>query len=188
MNPTQNPKDDHSYHYTPSSQMAEKLTMNRQGKMTRLQRSPIVIAALVSSIGFICPATMLATGIGLILRGPSGGILSYFFYFMMFLSFFFLAGVLWTNASMFLPETFSKKPVRWQRGPLEIKMASRNRPEMPFSFIIGSYSFAPFVVPSEVPMNTGREYIVYYSARSRLLLSIAPTDQPESKNWLPLKS
>lgn len=168
--------------------MADKIAMNRQGKMTKLQKSPIVVAAFISSIGFICPATMLASGIGLILRGPSVGVISYFFYAMMFLSFFFLAGVLWTNAGMFLPEALSKNPVRWERGPLEIKMASRNRPEMPFTFIIGSYSFAPFVAPSEVPMHTGRDYIVYYSARSRLLLSIAPTDQPESKDWLPLKT
>jgi hypothetical protein len=35
-------------------------------------------------------------------------------------------------------------------------------------------------------LQVGREYIVYYSARSRLLLSIAPADQPESTHWLPL--
>jgi hypothetical protein len=34
-------------------------------------------------------------------------------------------------------------------------------------------------------MQIGREYIVYYSSRSRLLLSLAPTDQPESDEWLP---
>lgn len=187
MNRTQNQNSDTTFHYTPSPQMAEKLATNRQGKLTRLQKSPIVLAALVSGIGFICPATMLVTGISLVLEGPNAGIFSYAFYCMLFASFFFLAAVLWTNAKMFIPDTFSKNPVRWERGPLEVRMAARNRPEMPFSFIIGSYSFGPFVVPSEVPMNTGREYIVYYAARSRLLLSIAPADQPESKNWLPPK-
>jgi hypothetical protein len=187
MSASATPTPDPIVHYTPSAQMAEKLAANRTGQLTRAQRIPIVIAGLVSSIGLLCPLTVLISSVGIALQGPLGGAVGAILLGLMFLSFSFLAGVLWVNARMFLPEALSKTPARWQRGALQIRMASRERPEMPFSYIIGSYSFAPFVPPSEVPLQTGREYVVYYAGRSRVFLSIAPTDQPESKKWLPKK-
>jgi hypothetical protein len=103
----------------------------------------------------------------------------------MYGSIFVLTVILGVNVAMFVPEAFSKSPVRWSQGILEIKEASRERPEMPFVYILGDYSFAPFIPPNEVPMQVGRAYIVYYAARSRMFLSIAPIDQLESKAWLP---
>lgn len=180
---TQNPS---ITHYTPSPQMADKLTANRQGLLTPTQRAPIIIAAIVTGVGLIgfslfgivalwgFVQTLQYSGFfGLGLICLTGGSLS------------FLIIVFWVNANMFVPESLNQKPVRWERGKLKIKMASRERPEMPFSYIVGDYSFAPFVAPFEVPLEKGREYIVYYTARSRLLLSLAPLDQSNSQDWLP---
>lgn len=175
--------------YIPSAAMREKLNTNRQGKLTVAQRTPILTAALFSGIGLLCPLSFFASNIIGLITGATPaalvGVLGWLLLCGMVASLFFLAAVLWVNAAMFVPEAFSKLPVRWERGMLELRLASRERPEMPFSYIIGTYSFAPFVAPAEVPMQIGREYIVYYTARSRLLLSIAPTDQPESVDWLP---
>lgn len=187
MNHTQKTRRKSTDHYTPSSQMADKLAANRAGKLTRSQRQPILIAALFSGIGLVIAVVFGAIMVWgfaqtLAITGIFGGCMVIF----TGLGFVFMIIVLWTNSEMFVPEALSKSPVRWQRAPLEIKRASRNRPEMPFSYIVGSYSFGPFVVPEDVPMDKGREYIVYYTPRSRLLLSIAPTDQPESSGWLPL--
>lgn len=182
-------------HYAPSADIAQKIAVNRTGKLTPKQRTPIMIAGVMSSGGLLCAFTMfLSFFSGGVLSGSFllGSLTSQILFGLMWLggmlSFLFLLGVTGVNASMFLPEIISPKPVKWERGILEIKLSERERPEMPFSYIIGSYSFAPFIAPDEVPLEKGREYIVYYSARSRLLLSIAPTDQDESNEWLPVKS
>ena len=47
---------------------------------------------------------------------------------------------------------------------------------MPFSYIVGDYSFSPFLVPSEIKMEKGRHYTVYYTAHSRIFLSIESSD------------
>lgn len=179
-------------HFTPSETAMEKLAANRAGQLTQIQRTPLMIAAVTAAIGFLCPAAFFIGNIIGFVTGAEtfgmAGLLGWFLLCGMYMSMFALGVILWVNVTMFLPEALSKNPVRWEKGILEIRMATRERPEMPFSYIIGSYSFAPFVAPNDVPMQIGREYIVYYTARSRLLLSMAPTDQPESENWLPLQA
>jgi hypothetical protein len=59
------------------------------------------------------------------------------------------------------------------------------RPELPFSYIIADYSFAPYVAPPDVTLRVGAPYVAYYSARSRLLLSIAALDAPDGAEWEP---
>jgi hypothetical protein len=175
-----------AYHYTPSSQMADNLATNRAGHLTKMQKAPIMVAALVTGVGLTCALSFLVASVyGFLQTVNVAGVFGWIMLIFTGGSISFLVVVLWVNAKMFIPETLSQSPVKWERGILEIKMASRERAEMPFSYIIGNYSFAPFVVPDEVPMQAGREYVVYYSARSRLLLSIAPTDMPESDQWLP---
>lgn len=175
-----------AYHYTPSSQMADNLATNRAGHLTKNQKAPILAAAFITGIGLSCSLIFLATTIyGFLETVNVAGIFGWIMLIFTGGSISFLTVVLWVNARMFIPESLSKSPVKWQLGTLEIKMASRERAEMPFSYIIGNYSFAPFVVPDEVPMQKGREYVVYYTSRSRLLLSIAPTDLPQSNEWIP---
>ena len=166
--------------------MADSLRHNSARKLTDRQRAPIIAAALISGIGFaIFSLFALISVWGFTQTLGVTGILGWVFMLFTVLSFSFLLIVLWTNAEMFVPEAFSKHPVRWQRGRLRIKMASRERPEMPFSYIVGDYSFAPFLPPQEVPIDKGREYLVYYTPRSRLLLSIVPTDIDNITEFLP---
>lgn len=181
-----------SEHYTPSASIEEKLQVNRAGRITRGQRTPIIIAALISTVGLICPATMLfsilasLTASPTLLRASTFGAAAWIFLgIISFISFLLFGAILYVNARMFLPEALNPRPVKWEKAPLKIKLAERERPEMPLSYIVGDYSFAPFVAPEEIPLERDREYVVYYTPRSRLLLSIAPTDQDESKNWLP---
>lgn len=153
---------------------------------------PIIIAAFLSTVGLLCPATMMFAVLASLTASPAllsastfGAVAWVVLGLVSLISFLFFAAVLFVNARMFLPEAFSSRPVKWEKAPLELKLTERERPEMPLSYIVGSYSFAPFVAPEEIPLERDREYIVYYTPRSRLLLSIAPTDQEESANWLP---
>lgn len=183
--------DDHTQnssitHYTASPQMADKLSVNRRGELTPTQRAPIVVAAIVTGVGLIGLTLFGAVALwGFVQSLQYSGFFGLGLICLTGASLSFLVIVFWVNARMFVPESLNRHPVRWERGNLKIKMASRERPEMPFSYIVGKYSFAPFVAPDEIPLEKGREYIVYYTARSRLLMSIAPLDQPESKDWLP---
>ncbi len=186
MNHTKNTTPAPASHYTPSPQMTDKLLTNRAGKLTQSQRAPIMIAAIVTGIGFVGLSLFgLLLVWGFIQSLEFTGILGVGMLCITSASFLFLIAVFGVNAQMFVPEALSQKPIRWERGPLSIKMAERERTDMPFSYVVGSYSFAPFVAPAEVPLHKNREYIVYYTARSRLLMSIAPIDQPESEQWLP---
>lgn len=172
--------------YIPSEKQRQKLSTNRLGKITTAQRIPIVVVGFISAASLICPITISGSVLYSIYLGINPvGIFAWILALATLGSFGFLAVVLWVNAHMFFPEALSRRPVRWEKAPLSIRLAGRERTEMPFSYIIGSYSFAPFIAPDEVPLQRGREYIVYYTPRSRLLLSIAPTDQPESAEWLP---
>ena len=181
-----------SEHYVPSPSIEEKLKVNRTGHLTRGQRTPIIVAAFVSTAGLICPATMLFAILASLTASPAllsastfGAVAWVVLGIISLISFLFFGAVLFVNARMFLPEAFSPRPVKWEKAPLQLKLSERERPEMPLSYIVGDYSFAPFVAPDEIPLERDREYIVYYTPRSRLLLSIAPTDQEESTNWLP---
>lgn len=186
MDHTKKSAQKHGQKYTPSQHVADKIAANRQGILTPSQRIPLISAAIVSGMGLaifsIISAIMLW---GLLQTLPFTGVFGIFILVFSGGSMFFLVVVLYTNAEMFVPEALDPAAVKWTRGKLTLKFAERERPEMPFVYIINDYSFAPFLPPREIPMEEGREYIVYYTPRSRLLLSIAPTDQPESADWIP---
>ncbi|NDJ87084.1 MAG: hypothetical protein GYB66_14495 [Chloroflexi bacterium] len=186
MDHTQKSNHEPAYHYTPSPQMADKLATNRTGQLTKAQRLPITIAAIFTGSGFL--GMLLITGgtiLGLIETLEFTGVFGLITLFFSTAALLFILAVLWVNAQMFVPEALNQKPVRWSRGPLKTRKSARDRPELPFSYIIDDYSFAPFVGPPDVPLQKGRQYIVYYTARSRLLMSIAPIDQPDAEDWLP---
>jgi hypothetical protein len=98
------------------------------------------------------------------------------------------AGLIGVNIAAFLPEAFMRQPVKAARGSLTIHVSSRERPELPFSYIVGDYSFAPYIIPPDLEMRPGAPYVVYYSARSRLLLSLAALDAPDGTQWEPENS
>lgn len=169
-----------------SPEMAAKLAVNRTGRLTSGQRQTALIAGVVALGLLLCPlalliqlgALLLSQGVtlsaGAIVAGAA--VLGFFAIF---------AGIIYTNVSLFLPEAFSDRPVRWARGPLQIHMSAGNRPELPFSYVIGDYSFAPYIAPPDVEMRPGAPYLVYYSARSRLLLSLFALDAPDADRWQP---
>jgi len=169
-----------------SPEMAEKLAVNRTGRLTAAQRRTVLIAGIVALGLLLCPlalllqvgALLVAEGVTLSVGSAVGGALV--------LAFFALfAAIVATNARLFLPEAFGQQPVCWARGPLQIQMSSGHRPELPFSYVIDGYSFAPYVAPADVAMRPGAPYLVYYTARSRLLLSLIALDAPDAERWLP---
>lgn len=189
MNHTKKSAQKQREKYTPSPHVADKLAANREGLLTPTQRIPLISAAVVSGVGLLVFGTITIIMLwGVLQTIQFTGVFGLFVLLFSGASMFFLNVVLFTNAEMFVPEAFNEHAVKWTRGKLKIKYAERERPEMPFVYIIEDYSFAPFLPPAEIPLEAGREYIVYYTPRSRLLLSIAPTDQPESENWLPAKA
>lgn len=166
--------------------MAEKLAVNRTGRLTAAQRRTALIAGCVALVLLLCPlamliqlgAVLLSEGVTLTVGGALAG-------FLVFVFFAIFSALVFTSVSLFLPEALAARPVRWARGPLRIHMSSGHRPELPFSYVIGDYSFAPYVAPPDVAMRVGAPYIAYYSARSRLLLSLAALDAPDADRWLP---
>ncbi|HLA43731.1 MAG TPA: hypothetical protein VJZ27_09865 [Aggregatilineales bacterium] len=163
--------------FEPSPSLAAQLSVNRAGKLTGRQKNSMRVAAFGSSCGLLVIAVLVINVLVALLSGISaGGVVGVIFFVFFVLSFAYLAGTLYFNARMFVPDVFGKKPVRQSHGRLKIRMAGRDRPELPFSYIIGDYSFAPYVVPIEVPMEKDREYIVYYAASSRMFLNIEPVN------------
>lgn len=170
-----------------SPSMAAKLAINRTGRLTPGQRRLSLIVGIGALVIFACPIIMLIQALALILTGNTpvsnvGGIV-FTVIAALFLAIF--AGLIGSNAGMFLPEAFMRQPVRYARGPLHIRLTEPPRAELPFSYIVGDYSFAPYLAPDEVPMLAEAPYLVYYSARSRLLLSIAAQDAPDGDRWEP---
>ena len=163
--------------FHPDPHLAARLETNRAGRLTRSQKNAIVIAALGSSAGILCILVLVINVITAIAAGVRvDSIISLLFFVFFMLSFGYLLLTLYFNAVIFVPDALSRKAVKTVRGPLEIRMASRERPEMPYSYIVGDYSFAPYIPPPDVPLETGREYIVYYAAKSRMFLNIEPVD------------
>jgi hypothetical protein len=161
--------------FEPSAQLAQSLETNRAGHFTREQKVTVMIAGLGSLFGLFClllltANLLLATSAGL---RPTGiiTIIVLVFYGLFAL---YLGLTCFFNARWFLPDAFGKNPVAQAKGKLEIKMPARDRAEMPYSYIVGGYSFAPYVVSPEVPLEKGRKYIVYYAAHSRMFLNIEP--------------
>ena len=167
--------------------MAARLAVNRTGRLTAAQRRTVLLAGLGALIIFLCPMALLVQIVAVLFLGDvplptSGGVI-----FTVLGVFFVLlfVGLFGVNVATFLPEAFMRRPVRAAQGALEIHVSEGNRPELPFSYIIADYSFAPYVAPQDVPMRVGAPYLVYYTARSRLLLSLAALDAPDAERWLP---
>ena len=163
--------------FHPDPHLAAQLESNRAGSLTRGQKRMLVIAALGSSGGLLCILVLVANVIFAFSAGVQvDSIVSLLFFIFFVLSFGYLMLTLYFNARVFIPDAFGQEAVKTARGPLEIRMSSRERPEMPYSYIVGDYSFAPYIPPGDVPMEQGREYIVYYAAKSRIFLNIEPVD------------
>lgn len=172
-----------------SPEMAEKLAINRTGQLTPAQRRTVMIAGLGALVLLLCPLTLLIQLAVIILSGnlpvmTAGGIV---FTALGLLFILLFGGMIFANVQMFLPDAFGKNPVKVARGPLRLHASEKERPELPFSYIVQDYSFAPYVVPPEVLMRPGAPYLVYYAAHSRLLLSLIALDAPDAAQWKPLQ-
>lgn len=170
-----------------SPEMAAKLAVNRTGRLTPAQRRTVMTAGIVALLALLCPLALLVQIGALLLTdrlpaATTGGIA---FTVLGVLFILVFGGLALTNARMFLPDAFGPHPVRAARGPLRIRLPQRDRPELPFSYIVGDYSFAPYVGPEDLPMRRDAPYLVYYAAHSRLFLSIAALDAPDADQWLP---
>jgi len=170
-----------------SPQMAERLAVNRTGRLTRGQRRLALLVGGTAALFLLCPLALLLQLGAVLLWGdaPMPTIAGVVLAALGVLFLLVFVGLIGVNAWMFLPEAFMRRPVRYARGPLEIRVTAGHRPELPFSYLIGDYSFAPYVAPDDVPMRVGAPYLVYYSARSRLLLSLAALDAPDAAQWEP---
>jgi len=172
-----------------SPEMARKLAINRTGRLTPGQRRTALIAGLVTLGFLLCPTAMLLQlGVAMVtgdLPAPTPVGIGFTLFGLVFMLLFF--GLFGGNVMAFLPEALGRRPVRYARGPLIVHMtqSERPRPELPFSFIVGDYSFAPYIPPRDISLRPGAPYIVYYSSRSRLLLSMAALDAPDAAEWEP---
>jgi len=167
--------------FEPDEALQAQLAQNRVGKLTPMQRRSVWIASGGSLLGLGCTATLVLNVITAAMAGVKvGGVVAGLFLLFFLLTFGYLALTLWVNLRMFAPDALAKHPVKTARGKLKIRMAERERPEMPFSYIVGDYSFAPYVVPYGVPLQTGRDYVVYYAAHSRLFLNLEPADYADT--------
>ncbi len=167
--------------------MAGKLSTNRTGRFTPPQRRNVFLIGGVALLVMLCPLTLLIQMFSIIFFSdvPVSTLAGVIFALAGVLIMLFFAGLIGVNVHTFLVEAFLRQPVRCARGPLEIRMTEGKRPELPFSYIIADYSFAPYVAPPDVTLRVGAPYVVYYSARSRLLLSIAALDAPDGAQWEP---
>jgi hypothetical protein len=170
-----------------SSDMAVKLAVNRTGRLTPAQRRVALVAGLGALLLMLCPVALLIQMGAVLLVGDTpvpalGGVIVTGIAALLVLLF---AGLVGANAGTFLPEAFMRRPVKVARGPLEIRMTAGHRPELPFSYLVAGYSFAPYVAPPDVALRVGAPYLVYYSARSRLLLSMVALDAPDAAQWEP---
>ncbi|RPJ01753.1 MAG: hypothetical protein EHM39_02865 [Chloroflexi bacterium] len=168
-------------------EMAAKLSINRTGRLTGPQRRTALIIGGIALLMLLCPVTLLVQMAGLLLTSdvPVATVAGVVFLLLGALFLIIFVGLIWVNVETFLAEAFMRQPVTVARGPLEIRVPERQRPELPFSYLVGDYSFAPYVAPPDVLMRVGAPYIIYYAARSRLLLSIAALDAPDAAQWLP---
>jgi hypothetical protein len=163
--------------FQPDDAWAAQLASNRAGLLTSAQRTTVMIGAVGSSVGLACVSVLFINVAWTFL----GRLQLYNAIFLVMLALFSLSfGYMWLtlywNARWYLPDLLAKTPVQQAKGKLQIKMAARERPILPFSYIVEDYSFGPFEVPHGVPMEKGRKYIVYYLRHSRMFLNIEPQD------------
>lgn len=157
--------------------MSDTLQANRNGRLTGSQRSMVLMGVLFTVGGLACMGVLLLQLVLAVLAGVMPqNIVMWLFFILTLAAFLYLGLTLYVNARTFVPDLFSRTKVRSSRGALKIQLPKRERWELPFSYVIGDYSFAPFEVPDDVPMEKGREYIVYYLARTRKFLSIEPVE------------
>ncbi|MBN1681172.1 MAG: hypothetical protein JW966_12875 [Anaerolineae bacterium] len=170
-----------------SPQMAAKLAQNRTGRLTRDQRRVTLAAIVVLGVMLLCPLAMIAQFAALALTGmlPPATLFSLILTVCGIGFMLLMSALVFANLRTFWGDTLSAVTVRYARGPLKVHMSEHERVELPFSYIVDDYSFAPFVVPPDIVMRPGAPYIVYYAARSRILLSIAALDAPDSADWQP---
>ena len=170
-----------------SPEMAAKLAVNRTGRLAPSQRRMVMIAGVVAAALLLCPLAMVIQLVGLIATSnvPAVTTVGVVFTVLGVVFLLLFAGLIYVNARMFLPDALGPNPVRYVRGVLEIRLTDKDRPELPFSYVVGDYSFAPYVAPPDVSMRPGAPYIVYYAARSRVLLSVAALDAPDAAQWEP---
>lgn len=163
--------------FQPSPELVKKLEANRNGNLTPQQRTLLMMASIGVMIGLACMSAMLLQLIAAITTGIAPkGLVTWIFFAITMLMFGYLGLTLYVNARSFVPDLLSSTKVKQSRGKLKIRVPQRERWELPFSYIVGDYSFAPFDVPDDVPMEKDREYIVYYLARTRTFLSIEPAN------------
>jgi hypothetical protein len=182
---------DHTPDSTPvppaTPELAAKLAANRAGHLTSRQHRLALAVGVLAPACLLCPLALLIQVAVVLFLGdvpvPTVGGVIFTILGVLFVVMF--AGLVGTNAYTFLLEALMRQPVHYARGPLEIHVSTGNRPDLPFSYIIGDYSFAPYVAPPEVPMRVGAPYLVYYGARSRLLLSLTALDAPDAAQWEP---
>jgi len=154
-----------------------QLEANRSGQFTPRQRLTVSIAALVTSLGLIVMCAILTAIAAAAAQGLAfTGIVGALFFIFFLLTYLYMVVTFYVNARAFVPDALSRNPVRVAQGELRTQKAQRDRDELPFSFIVGDYSFAPFIVPFEIKMEKGRRYRVYYAAHSRMFLGIEPED------------
>jgi hypothetical protein len=170
-----------------SPQMAEKLAANRTGRLASSQRRLVRVAGVGALTVLMCPVALLVQMVALVAAGAVPAVTVGWVLFTVIGVLFVLlfAAMIYANVQLFLPDAFGAHPVRYAHGTLELRATEGHRPELPFSYIVADYSFGPFVVPPDVKMRPGAPYIVYYAARSRLLLSIAALDAPDADQWQP---
>jgi hypothetical protein len=168
-------------------EMAEKLAINRTGQLTAGQRRVVMVAGMVALLLLLCPLSILVQAAALVVSGTTPAVtlvgLAFTILFVLFILLFL--GLIGTNAGLFLPDAFGQRPVRYVRGELGIHLSEKERPELPFSYVVEDYSFAPYVAPQDMTLRPGAPYLVYYSAHSRLLLSLAALDAPDAAQWEP---
>lgn len=180
------PRDSHPLPAA-TPEMAARLIVNRTGRLTRAQHRTALFVGLGALVLLLCPLVLLVQMVAVLLVGDTplptlGGVIFTGLGALLVLMFVGLVGV---NVETFLPEAFMRRPVRVARGPLTIRPTDGSRPELPFSYLVGDYSFAPYIAPPDLPMVAGAPYLVYYTARSRLLLSMAALDAPDADRWQP---
>jgi hypothetical protein len=170
-----------------SPEMAEKLAINRTGRLTPAQRRTVMIAGMGALVMLLCPLTLLIQLAVITLSGnlPVLTVAGLIFTGLGLLFIALFGGMIFANVQMFLPDAFGRHPVKVARGPLQLRATEGDRPELPFSYIVQDYSFAPYVAPPDVLMRPGAPYLVYYAAHSRLLLSLAALDAPDADQWKP---
>jgi hypothetical protein len=155
-------------------QMQERLTVNREGLLTRSQWidlliEPVVIIAFVAAAALIFFSLRMAfvRSIVPLLMLIGGGALVYF---------------VWQRA-----KRYQRLPINYGRYFADVQMRSWWQFWRPFTFYRANDDVVYFDrwIPPRIPLRITGEYMVYYldTGKQRVLLSLAPVDEVE--RWKP---